>query len=142
MEKIKNYFLYTVFILFTVLSLYLFFDSFINPELQFPEAILLKKRFEYINAIVFFGGLGSIFYLIKEKKVDTTKNTFKTNIIMLFGCLIFTLNCLFLVLYPEEFKRGNNIIKMIIGYSGLLFFGAGLIISLYKMNKISSRSKY
>ena len=101
MEKTKNYFIYTVFILFTILGLYLLFDSFINPELKFSAAILLKKRLEYINTIVFFGGLGCIYYLIKEKKVDTNKNTFRTNITMLFGCLIFVWNSLLLVLYPE-----------------------------------------
>ncbi|MDW8852941.1 hypothetical protein SD960_22770 [Flavobacterium sp. MMLR14_040] len=142
MEKTKNYFIYTIFILFTILGLYLLFDSFINPELKFSAAILLKKRFEYINTIVFFGGLGYIYYLIKEKKVDTYKNTFRTNITMLFGCLIFVWNSLLLVLYPEEFRRGNNLIKMIIGYSGLLFFGAGLIMAIYKMTKISSKKHY
>jgi len=142
MSKIKDYFIYTIFILSTVFCVYLFIDSFINPEeLEFSEDILLKKRFEYCNIIFFFGGLGYIYYLIKEKKIDTNKNTFKTNITMFFGCLIFVWNSLILVLYPEEFKKGNNLMKMIIGYSGLLFFGAGLILSIYKTTKISFRRK-
>lgn len=135
MSRIKNYFLYTVFISFTLIGVYLLVDSFINPELQFSEAVSLKKRFEYLNTILFFGGLGYIYYLIKGKKVDTSKNTFKTNITMFFGCLIFVLNCLFLILHPEEFKRGNELIKIIIGYIGILFFGAGLIMSIYKLIK-------
>lgn len=110
-------------------------DSFINSELEFPETVLIKNRLIYVNTILFFGGLGYIYYLIKEKKVDTNKNTFKTNITMFFACLLFVLNCLFLILYPEEFKRGNNVIKMIIGYIGLLYFGAGLIMAIYKLIK-------
>ncbi|MFH7017115.1 hypothetical protein [Flavobacterium sp. FlaQc-47] len=135
MSKIKNYLLNTIFILATILGIYLLIDSFINPELEFPETVLIKNRFIYANTILFFGGLGYIYYLIKEKKVDTNRNTFETNISMFFACLIFVLNCLFLILYPEEFKRGNNVIKMIIGYIGLLFFGSGLIMAIYKLIK-------
>ena len=135
MSKIKNYFLYTIFILATILGIYLLIDSFINSELEFPETVSIKNRLIYVNTILFFGGLGYIHYLIKEKKVDTNKNTFKTNITMFFACLLFVLNCLFLILYPEEFKRGNNVIKMIIGYIGLLYFGAGLIMAIYKLIK-------
>lgn len=135
MSKIKNYFLYTVFILFTVFGVYLLTDSFINPELEFPKAVVIKKRIEYINSILFFGGLGYIYYLIKERKIETNKNTFKTNITMFFGCLIFVLNCLFLVLHPEEFKKGTKVIKMIIGYTGILFFGTGLLIAVFRLIK-------
>ncbi|CAD5340799.1 hypothetical protein [Flavobacterium bizetiae] len=140
MSKIKNYFLYTVFILFTVFGVYLLIDSFINPELEFPEVVLVKKRIKYINSILFFGGLGCIYYLIKERKIEINKNTFKTNITMLFGCLIFVLNCLFLVLHPEEFKKGNKLIKMIIGYTGILFFGAGLLMSVFRLIKNLSKT--
>jgi len=139
MSKIKNYFLYTVFILFTILGVYLLVDSFINKE-YFSETVVVKKRIEYFNCILFFGGLGYIYYLIKEKKIDTNTNTFKTNIAMFFGCLIFVLNCLFLILYPEEFKRGNKLIKIIIGYTGILFFGAGLLMAVYKLIKNLSKT--
>lgn len=139
MSKIKNYFLYTVFISFTILGMYLLIDSFISQELNFSETVIVKKRIEYINCILFFGGLGYIYYLIKERKIDTNTNTFKTNIAMFFGCLIFVLNCLFLILYPEEFKRGNKLIKIIIGYTGILFFGAGLLMSVYKLIKNFSK---
>lgn len=53
MSKIKNYFLYIVFVLFTLFSFYLLIDSFINQELEFSETNLIKKRFEYINTILF-----------------------------------------------------------------------------------------
>ncbi|MBS7232399.1 hypothetical protein KHA90_15365 [Flavobacterium psychroterrae] len=139
MSKINNYFLYTLFILLTILGAYLFIDSFTNQELDFSKAVAVKKRMEYVNFILFFGGLGYIYYLIKEKKIDTNKNTFKTNIAMFFGCLIFILNCLFLILYPEEFKRGNKLIKTIIGYTGILFFGAGLLMALYRSIKNISK---
>ncbi|CAA9203410.1 hypothetical protein FLA105534_04616 [Flavobacterium bizetiae] len=132
--------IYTVFILFTVFGVYLLIDSFINPELEFPEVVLVKKRIKYINSILFFGGLGCIYYLIKERKIEINKNTFKTNITMLFGCLIFVLNCLFLVLHPEEFKKGNKLIKMIIGYTGILFFGAGLLMSVFRLIKNLSKT--
>lgn len=140
MSKIKNYFLYTVFILFTVFSAYLLIDSFTDPESGFPKAVVIKKRIEYINSILFFGGLGYIYYLIKERKIETNKNSFKTNITMFFGCLIFVLNCLFLVLHPEEFKKGTKLLKMIIGYTGILFFGAGLLMSVFRLIKNLSKT--
>lgn len=140
MSKTKNYFLYTIFILFTVFGIYLLIDSFINPELEFSEDVVLKNRIKYINTILFFGGLGYIYYLIKERKIDTNQNTFKTNIAMLFGCLIFVLNSLFLILHPEEFKKGTKLIQMIIGYSSILFFGAGLLMSIYRLIKNLSKT--
>ena len=143
MPKIKKYFLYTIFILFTVLSVYELIDSFTNPELQFSEVVLFKTRLKYLSGILFFGGLGCIYYLITEKKIDKSKDSFKTNITMFFGCLIFVLNCLFLILYPEEFKRGNLVIKMIIGYTGILFFGGGLLMAIYRLiKKISSTKQH
>ena len=139
MDKIKNYFLYTIFISFTILGVYLLIDSFINQELDVFEDVIIIKRIEYANYILFFGGLGYIYYLLKERKIDTNTNTFKTNIAMFFGCLIFILNCLFLILYPEEFKKGNKLTKMIIGYTGIFFFGAGLLMSVYKLIKNLSK---
>lgn len=135
MSKTKNYFLYTIFILFTAFGIYLLIDSFTNQELHFSEAGLLKKRIKYMNGILFFGGLGYIYYLIKEKKFDPKANMLKTNIIMFFGCLIFVLNCLFLILHPEEFKKGAKLIKIIIGCAGILFFGSGLLMSIYRLMK-------
>ncbi|CAI2766985.1 hypothetical protein [Flavobacterium collinsii] len=140
MSKVKNYFLYTIFILFTVSGVYLLVDSFINPETEFSNAFTLKKRIKYINCILLFGGLGYIHYLIKERKIETNENTFKTNIAMFFACLIFVLNCLLLVLHPEEFKKGNKLIKMIIGYTGILFFGAGLLMSVFRLIKKLSKT--
>ncbi|WP_132011663.1 MULTISPECIES: hypothetical protein [unclassified Flavobacterium] len=140
MSKIKNYLLYTIFIVFTVLGSYLLIDSFINPELEFSEDVVLKNRIKYINGILFFGGLGYIYYLIKERKIDTNQNTFKTNITMFFGCLIFVLNCLFIILHPETFKKGTKLTQMIIGYSGVLFFGAGLLMSVYRLIKNLSKT--
>jgi hypothetical protein len=49
---------------------------------------------------------------------------------MFFASLIFILNSLFLILYPEEFRKGSKLLKLIIGYSGLIFFGLGLIASI------------
>ncbi|KIC00355.1 hypothetical protein OA93_01775 [Flavobacterium sp. KMS] len=143
MSKIKDYFIYTIFILFTIISSYQLIDSFIHPDIELNDSLLFKDRLKQLNGIVLFGGLGLIYFLIKENKFNPNKNSIKTFIIMFFGCLIFVISSLFLILYPEEFRRGNKFVKIIIGYSGILFFGTGLIMSVYKLIKeIFKPNKY
>lgn len=143
MSKIKDYFIYTIFILFTIISSYQLIDSFIHPDIKLNDSFLFKDRLKQLSGIVLFGGLGLIYFLIKENKFNPNKNSIKTFIIMFFGCLIFVISSLFLILYPEEFRRGNKFVKIIIGYSGILFFGAGLIMSVYKLIKeIFKPNKY
>ncbi|OUL63229.1 hypothetical protein [Flavobacterium sp. AJR] len=143
MSKIKDYFIYTIFILFTIISSYQLIDSFIHPDIELNDSFLFKDRLKQLSGIVLFGGLGLIYFLIKENKFNPNKNSIKTFIIMFFGCLIFVISSLFLILYPEEFRRGNKFVKIIIGYSGILFFGAGLIMSVYKLIKeIFKPNKY
>jgi hypothetical protein len=133
MGKNKEYFIYITCSVFTLIGTYLLADSFINPDIELSESVLLKNRLLQTNSILFFGGSSYIYYILKRNKNVINNNSLKTIIAIFIGSLIFVLNGLYLINYPEDFKRGNKLIKIIIGYTTVIFFGFGLIISLYKL---------
>jgi uncharacterized protein YjeT (DUF2065 family) len=139
MEKTKNYFIYTVCSIFTIIGTYLLIDSFMNPDFELSESAILKNRLVQINSILFFGGLGYVYYILKRNRNKINKSSLKTNIAILLGCLIFILNGLYLINYPEDFKKGNKLIKIIISYTTVIFFGISLIMAVYKL--IQKKSK-
>jgi len=131
----KNYFIYIVCSIFTIIGTYSLLDSFINPHIQLSESLILKKRLMNINGILLFGGLGFIYYFLKKNNSTINRNSSKTIIAIIFACLILILNGLYLLNYPEDFKKGNKLTKIIIGYITVIFFGLGLIISIYQLIK-------
>lgn len=133
MEKTKNYFFYTVCSIFTIIGTYLLIDSFIHPHFELSESAILKYRLVQSNSILFFGGLGYVYYILKRNRNTINDRSLKTNIALFLGCLIFVLNGLYLINYPEDFKKGNKLVKNIIGYTTVIFFGSGLIMTLYKL---------
>ncbi len=128
--QIKNYLIYICCGLFTLLEITLLADSFINPETESFSNSVLKERLQHCNSILFFGGLGYVYFSIKNREKEYNTNKYKKYFLMFFASLIFILNSLFLILYPEEFRKGSKLLKLIIGYSGLIFFGLGLIASI------------
>ena len=40
----------------------------------------------------------------------------------------------------KQFKKGTKLLKMIIGYTGILFFGAGLLMSVFRLIKNLSKT--
>lgn len=104
--QIINYLIYICCGIFTFLGIYLLIDSFVNPDIESFGNSLLKERVKYCNSILFFGGLGYVYFIIKNKE-DYNINKSKKYYLILFSCLIFILNSIFLILYPEEFRRGS-----------------------------------
>jgi len=112
------------------MGIYNLSNSFLNPDIDATENILFLERFEYFNSILFFVGLGFVYYILtKHRRTRYRGNSTKVNTALLFGCLIFVLNSLFLIFHPERFK-GTKILKLIIAYTGLIFFGLGFIVSI------------
>ncbi|UIR54791.1 hypothetical protein LZQ00_10935 [Sphingobacterium sp. SRCM116780] len=53
---------------------------------------------------------------------------------LLIASLIFVIGGIFLVLYPEEFK-GSPLVTIFMGIVSALFFGLGVIVSIYQLLK-------
>ena len=132
MNKLKDYLIYFSCFLFTVISIYLFADSFINSEFNKTNEVLFKERFINLAGILFFGIGGFVIYFFKKHPHEDNKAKLFT---ILFGCLGFVMMSLAIIIYPESFKRGSKIIKYIIGFIGLIFFGIGFLFSLSKLIK-------
>ena len=138
--QIKNYLIYVCCGIFTLLGIYLLADSFANPDIESFGNSLLKERLKYCNSILFFGGLGYVYFIIKNREEEYNINKTKKYLLILFASLILVLNSLFIVVYPEEFRKGRKIFHLIIGYAGLIFFGLGFVSSivfLLKKEKIN-----
>lgn len=132
MNKLKDYLIYFSCFLFTAIGIYLFTDSFINNELNKTYEELFKERFINLAGILFFGIGGFVIYFLKRYSHEDNKAKLFT---ILFGCLGFVMMCLAIIIYPESFKRGSKIVKYIIGFIGLIFFGFGFLLSLLKLIK-------
>lgn len=132
MNKLKDYLIYFSCFLFTATSIYLFTDSFINEEFNKTNEELFKERFINLAGILFFGIGGFVVYFFKKYPHEDSKAKLFT---ILFGCLGFVMVSLALIVYPESFKRGSKIAKYIIGFTGLIFFGIGFLLSLSKLIK-------
>lgn len=135
MQNGKNYLFYICCSIFTLIGIYNLSDSLINPDIDSTEKILFIERFQYFNSILFFGGLGYVYYILKKYGKTYSGNFTKVSISLLFASSIFIVNCLFLILHPEEYTRGSKLFKLIIGYTGLVFFGLGFIVSLNNLLK-------
>lgn len=138
MNKLKDYLIYFSCFLFTLIGIYLFVDSFINKEFNKTNEELFKERFINLAGILFFGIGGFVIYFFKKYPDEDNKAKLFT---ILFGCLGFVMMSLAIIIYQENFKRGSKIIKYIIGFIGLIFFGFGMIFSTIKLIKYKSKKE-
>lgn len=135
MNKLKDYFIYFSCFLFTVFSIFLLINSFINNEFDKTNEELFKERFINIAGTLLFGIGGFGIYFLKKYPHEDNKAKLFT---ILLGCLGFVMMSLAIIIYPESFKKGPKIIKYIIGFIGLIFFGFGLVFSIIKLIKHKS----
>lgn len=132
MNKVKEYFIYFICFVFTVIGIYFFIDSFVNNEFQKSELQLFRERYINLAGILFFGSGGFVIYFAKKYPHEDNKPKLFS---ILFGSLGFIAMSLAIIIYPESFKRGSKIVKYIIGFTGLIFFGIGFLFSLSKLIK-------
>ena len=60
------------------------------------------------------------------------KSSRMKNLLGLLVCLVFVMGSLFMITFEVNDNLFNRVLKNSIGYSGVLFFGGGVLISLFK----------
>lgn len=131
----KDIFLYIIFFLFTLMSIYSLTNGDKNSERQFVINL---------GSLIFFGGGGTVYFFLKnsfgsKKFIDDKTNILyesKQKVFFYFlGGLVFVVIGVIMIIYNSYFnsRRMNPQIVFFIGIICALFFGLILLVSLKRL---------